>query len=143
MSGSPTLQERIDSADEEFKGLLLRLKNPSATLDEFCRLIREMTLLKFLLTEEEVTTDELLELSKISVDKLLYLHDKSVQLGHASVSCTGISSTATKKVLLILKLQRELGLQPMPADEAYNLKPTRALGENLYFRLRENGESES
>lgn len=62
MSGSPTLQERIDSADEEFKGLLLRLKNPSATLDEFCRLIREMTLLKFLLTEEEVTTDELLEL---------------------------------------------------------------------------------
>ena len=138
MSGSPTLQERIDSADEEFKGLLLRLKNPSATLDEFCRLIREMTLLKFL-----VTTDELLELSKISVDKLLYLHDKSVQLGHASVSCTGISSTATKKVLLILKLQRELGLQPMPADEAYKLKTTRALGENLYFRLRENGESES
>ena len=130
MSGSPTLQERIDSADEEFKGLLLRLKNPSATLDEFCRLIREMT-------------DELLELSKISVDKLLYLHDKSVQLGHASVSCTGISSTATKKVLLILKLQRELGLQPMPADEAYKLKTTRALGENLYFRLRENGESES
>ena len=143
MSGSPTLQERIDSADEEFKGLILRIKNPSATLDEFCRLIREMTLLKFLLTEEEVTTDELLELSKISVDKLLYLHDKSVQLGHASVSCTGISSTATKKVLLILKLQRELGLQPMPADEAYKLKTTRALGENLYFRLRENGESES
>ncbi len=88
-------------------------QDPSATLDEFCRLIREMTLLKFLLTEE-VTTDELLELSKISVDKLLYLHDKSVQLGHASVSCTGISSTATKKVLLILKLQRGWGFSPCP-----------------------------
>ena len=133
-----TLQERIDAADAAAEDYAEKMKAPDIDVDEFCGLVRRVVLEKFLLTDEEAAqTDELLKLADISVEKLLWLHDKSVELGHASMNCTGLSSTATKKVLLILKLQRDLGLEPMSADVSVKLTTTRELGESLFMRLRE------
>lgn len=130
-----TLKEQLDAASERGEVIIGKLKNPVLTEDEFSCLIAEFVRCKFFLEPDECTTDNLLELAEISVEKLLRVNDRSVKLAQGSNTCTNQSSTDIKKVLLSLTLQRALGVKFTP-EESANLETVDQLARALYAGCR-------
>ena len=96
--------------------------------------VRNYTLAKFFLTEDEVRalgTEDILKLADESVEKLLRQNDKSVKLAEGSTTCTNQSSTDIKKVLLSLTLQRALNVRFTPEQSA-NLETITQLADALF-----------
>lgn len=134
--GKEALKDRIAAAGKKADANIARMRDEDLTQEEFAVLTRQVVLDKFLLEESDAATDDILELADASVEKMLYEHDSSVVAGYESANCTGVGSVATKKVLLIMKLQRELGIGSIPPDVAVKLTTTRALADELYARLQ-------
>ena len=113
-----TLKERLDDADAKSKELLAQLVSDDITRDEFRALVRPYVGYRFFLEPDEMTTDVILDLAELSVEKLLSINDLSVSLSEGSRTCTNQKDTDIKKVLLSLTLQRALNVQFTPAESA-------------------------
>lgn len=129
----PTLKAQLEAAEKRADAILEKLKSPATETDEFTRLVGEFVRCKFFLEPDECTTDNILELANISVEKLLRVNDRSVKLAQGSNTCTNQSSTDIKKVLLSLTLQRALAVKLTP-DESANLETIEQLADALYAR---------
>lgn len=131
----PTLKTQLEAADAHASEIVEELRKPGVTEGDFIHLVEEFVRCKFFLTPEECTTDNLLDLAEISVEKLLRVSDRSVRLAQGSTTCTNQSSTDIKKVLLSLTLQRALGVKFTP-EESAELETVTQLSHALYNRCR-------
>lgn len=129
----PTLKDQLEAAEKRADAILEKLKSPATEAGEFTRLVGEFVCCKFFLEPDECTTNNILELANISVEKLLRVNDRSVKLAQGSNTCTNQSSTDIKKVLLSLTLQRALDVKLTP-DESANLETIEQLAGALYAR---------
>ena len=82
---------------------------------EFYFLFRKYLLGKYMLMEEEVVSDDINELTRISIEKLSSLDKKLIKNVEEAASCDGASSVITKKALFYMVMQKELGIQADPA----------------------------
>lgn len=130
----PTLKSQLEAADARAEAIIEELKDPATTEAGFIDLVEEFVRCKFFLTPEECTTDNLLDLAEISVEKLLRVNDRSVRLAQGSTTCTNQSSTDIKKVLLSLTLQRALGVKFTP-EESANLETVEQLARALFHDM--------
>lgn len=82
---------------------------------EFYFLFRKYFLGKYMLMEEEAVSDDINELTRISIEKLSSLDKKLIKNVEEAASCDGASSVITKKALFYMVMQKELGIQADPA----------------------------
>ena len=110
MASTMTLKDRLDIAAKDAEAAQEKITSGTLGREAFRQEVRNYTLAKFFLTEDEVRalgTEDILKLADESVEKLLRQNDKSVKLAEGSTTCTNQSSTDIKKVLLSLTLQRD------------------------------------
>ena len=82
---------------------------------EFYFLFRKYFLGKYMLMEEEAVSDDINELTRISIEKLSSLDKKLIKNVEEAASCDGASSVITKKALFYMVMQKELVIQADPA----------------------------
>lgn len=82
---------------------------------EFYFLFRKYFLGKYMLMEEEAVSDDINELTRISIEKLSSLDKKLIKNVEEAASCDGASSVITKKALFYMVMQKEFGIQADPA----------------------------
>lgn len=134
MASTMTLKDRLDIAAKDAQAAQEKITSGTLSREAFRQEVRNYTLAKFFLTEDEVRalgTDEILKLADESVEKLLRQNDKSVKLAEGSTTCTNQSSTDIKKVLLSLTLQRALNVRFTPEQSA-NLETITQLADALF-----------
>ena len=134
MASTMTLKDRLDIAAKDAQAAQEKITSGTLSREAFRREVRNYTLAKFFLTEDEVRalgTDEILKLADESVEKLLRQNDKSVKLAEGSTTCTNQSSTDIKKVLLSLTLQRALNVRFTPEQSA-DLETITQLADALF-----------
>lgn len=131
-----TLKELMEVAEAKAEAAVSAMEKDGITLDEFTEHAWEYLRQKFMLKSEECKTNEILKLANDSIEKLLRLNDKSVELAVGSTTCTNQSSTDIKKVLLSLTLQRRLGVKMDPVESA-NCETVEQLAAALYRLLQE------
>ena len=108
MASTMTLKDRLDIAAKDAEAAQEKITSGTLGREAFRQEVRNYTLAKFFLTEDEVRalgTEDILKLADESVEKLLRQNDKSVKLAEGSTTCTNQSSTDIKKVLLSLTLR--------------------------------------
>ena len=121
MASTMTLKDRLDIAAKDAEAAQEKITSGTLGREAFRQEVRNYTLAKFFLTEDEVRalgTEDILKLADESVEKLLRQNDKSVKLAEGSTTCTNQSSTDIKKVLLSLTLQRALNVRFTPEQSA-------------------------
>ena len=113
MASTMTLKDRLDIAAKDAEAAQEKITSGTLGREAFRQEVRNYTLAKFFLTEDEVRalgTEDILKLADESVEKLLRQNDKSVKLAEGS--------TDIKKVLLSLTLQRALNVRFTPEQSA-------------------------
>ena len=121
MASTMTLKDRLDIAAKDAQVAQDKITSGLLDREGFRQEVRNYTLAKFFLTEDEVQalgTEDILKLADESVEKLLRQNDKSVKLAEGSTTCTTHSSTDIKKVLLSLTLQRARNVRFTPEQSA-------------------------
>lgn len=87
---------------------------------------------KFMLEPGECDSEVLAELSAASIAKVVKLPKGQLAKQDLSMNCAGVSSVETKKILLLIALQRALGIQIDPdlAPEIRTMDDLAALVKN-------------
>lgn len=106
-------KELVRLSNEKAERCLEAVKNDPDDYAVVRRSLGEFVRCKYLLEESEMTTDDLSELSQISLNKMLNQYHKETLKDISSV-CTGSSSASTKKVLLVMAIQKGLGIRFEP-----------------------------
>ena len=130
-----TLKELMDAAEIMAEEAVSAMEDDELSLGAFTELVWEYLRQKFLLESGECDTNEILSLANTSIETLLRMNDKSVELAVGSTTCTNQSSTDIKKVLLSITLQQRLGVKMDPVESA-NCETVEQLAAALY-RLRQ------
>ena len=97
----------------------------------FSGCIRDYVRCKLMLDPEEAVSDALADLSEISIAKVAGIPKGDVANQDLSMNCAGISSVETKKILLLIALQRALGLS-VPPESAPAVKTIEDLSRLLW-----------
>jgi hypothetical protein len=110
---------------------LKELKNPS--VDAVYARVRSYLLLRFLL-EPETDGDDILELADLSLARTSGPGRDGAASTDVSANCSGASSALSKKVLLLMALERDLGLDFSP-EESVMIRTVRELAESIQARM--------
>ena len=103
--------------------------------EEFACLLRNYILKKFLL-DDEVKTDIISELLDKGIEKIAKLtNEKGFDLSD-NPTCTGSSSKIEKKLLMLMKLKKELRLD-IGIDSLVSYRTVTSLAENIYELLND------
>jgi len=127
-----SIKDRIIIANREASAVMETIKSsPKLAKDEFYQLIRQYILIKFFLSDEACTEDNIIELSELSIQRVLKISKGNLKAADISVHCAGTSSVIDKKVLLLLAIQKQLGIKFNP-DETSNAETIRQLSDLIY-----------
>lgn len=93
---SAQLIEKMKAADPDPAGLYPHIKS------YLC--------LKFMLDESDAESDDIVELAARSVEQIAGLKKNGLQFVDHSGTCAAVSSAVTKKILLLIALQKALNI---------------------------------
>lgn len=110
-----SIKEQIIAANERSLDFLQEIREHPGDRGFVLERIRQFTLHRFFLVEENPSTDDVGELSQMSIRKLLEVNKRGM-LQDLSNNCAGVSSETMKKALLVMTLQKQLGVS-IPAEE--------------------------
>lgn len=128
--------KRLIIADKKAKNQIDTLKGLAhPTLLDYQFYIRQFILAKFLLDDEDVSTDELNILAKQSVGKANRINPDEDILLDAVSHCGSATSAITKKVLMLVALQEVFDIDFQEVDTPA-IKTTAELAE-IIMNLRE------
>ena len=89
---------------------------------------------KFLLTPEELTTDNFYEICQLSAEKASNLPKGLLDASELASKCGGATTAMNKKVLFLLAVNREYGIV-IDADESVQIETFTALKQLVYDKL--------
>jgi len=128
---------RLKTSDIAATELVAHMRSVGADESELYPLIKSYLCLKFMIDESEAHSDELVELAKQSIEQIAGLKKGGLKFVDHSGSCSSVSSAITKKVLLLISLQKALGITFPKEEVAYILTVTQ-LTHSVAKRLEEN-----
>ncbi len=107
-----SLHDRIKGYEKSSEAYMAEVPAACAKGDREAvyHLLREYIRCRFVLVDDDFWSDDFDELSEYSIRKLLRLQ-KDEPLHDISMTCTGSSSVTTRKVLLLLTIQKKLGFK--------------------------------
>ena len=82
-------------------------------------MLREYIGCRYFLTQEEMTTDDLIALGDLSTEKLARLQRGGLQYADKNAGCTTAGSSTIKKELLAMALGKAIGMSLDADDVAY------------------------
>lgn len=91
---------------------------------------------KYILIGDVTDIYDLTELAELSVAKTIQMTKVNAFKADSAHSCEGTTSAMNKKVLLLMTIQRELGIQFSPSRTA-DLTDTKLIAEEVYRLLSE------
>lgn len=110
----PVAKDRYDTADRRAKELcgdLLHLKACNMLTEKAVfDLVQEIVLSKYYLTHNDTISDHFNALGEISIAKTLGKAVEDIRGIDLEAKCNGTSSVMTKKILLVIFIQRELSI---------------------------------
>ena len=120
--GEEFMRRELSDAEAKAAEILEQLGSASS-YDEIDRLVREYVKARFFLEEEDLALDTFNALGQMSIARTTGLDPAQVLTADLSVRCDGSSSVLTKKILLIIALNRalELGISPEESVEITSL----------------------
>lgn len=101
----------IKKNSEKSKELLSDMKMSGGDYSIIVPLIHRYVYLRFMLEEKEYGTDSLEKLAEISIENIAGWKKQGVVINENSGGCSAISSALTKKVLLLISLQKGLDIR--------------------------------
>lgn len=104
------LQDQIKACDLLSENEIEEMRKAGEDYDRVYRYLREYVRCRFMLVDEDYWSDDLKQLSEYSIRKLVRLQADE-PLHDISMTCTGASSTSTRKVLLLIAIQKKLGFR--------------------------------
>lgn len=119
--------------------ILKELKGqPKLTYEQFEELVRAYTMARFLLPED-TDEDEIDKLAAVSIARIYQIPaEKLIQTDKPS-GCTYATSVSDKKVLLILSLQKALGVK-FDGTQTVKIKTLTQLTNCLWERIHDHNE---
>lgn len=121
------MRNEIADAEAQAAALLEQLQTARA-FPEIERLLRAYVQVRFFLEEEDLALETFNALGHMSIARTTGMDPASVLTADLSVRCDSSSSVLTKKILLIIALNRALNLEISP-EEAVGITTLPALIE--------------
>lgn len=103
-------EERLHKSKEQTEALVQRMLLAPLDYDAMYPLIRAYVCQKFWLFDGEEETDVIEELADISTERIAELKEGGLVLLERSGTCSSVTSAVTKKTLLLMALQKSLGI---------------------------------
>ncbi|BDE96833.1 hypothetical protein [Raoultibacter timonensis] len=113
MCGS--IKEQIVASSEKSLEFLAAIRGRPNDVRFVSENLKAFVLHRFFLVDENPSTEDIAELSRLSIEKLLEVNRQGA-LQDLSNNCAGVSSETMKKALLIMTLQKKLDVS-IPAEE--------------------------
>lgn len=102
-------RRRIVEASERSKTFLDDIRVRPDDFGEVHDNLRSFVLHRFFLMDDDPQTEDVEELAHMSIEKLAEINKRGM-LQDLSNNCTGVSSETMKKALLVMTLQKSLGV---------------------------------
>ena len=109
------VKRRIVDAKEASAAFLENIKDDPSDFKAVHANLRSFVLYRFFLMDDDPQTDSIDELSRMSLRKLAEINKRGM-LQDLSNNCVGVSSETMKKALLIMTLQKQLGVTFDPEE---------------------------
>ena len=103
-------EKRMQESREQTEALVEQMLAAPLTYEALYPLIHDYVYLKFWLFDGEEETDAILELADISTEKIAELKEGGLVVVERSGTCGSVSSAVTKRILLLMALQKALGI---------------------------------
>ena len=103
------VKQHIVDAKEASAAFLENIKDDPSDFKAVHANLRSFVLYRFFLMDDDPQTDSIDELSRMRLRKLAEINKRGM-LQDLSNNCVGVSSETMKKALLIMTLQKQLGI---------------------------------
>ena len=103
------VKRHIVDAKESSAAFLENIKDDPSDFKAVHANLRSFVLYRFFLMDDDPQTDSIDELSRMSLRKLAEINKRGM-LQDLSNNCVGVNSETMKKALLIMTLQKQLGI---------------------------------
>ena len=127
-------RERLKTADAAALELTGRMKSAAPDRRKLYPLVKSYLCLKFMIDESDAHSDNLVELAELSIEQIAGLKKGGLKFVDHSGSCSSVSSAITKKVLLLISLQKSLGIQ-FPKEEIADILTVTQLTKSIAEQL--------
>ncbi len=114
---------------------LIKSANP-LTLPFLHEHLYNFVLAKFMMTKDDCPNDNFTDIANASLAKSMKISPELVKEFDNAKSCSGTSSVMAKKVLLFLKIQKELDII-LPAERSAKIKTMSDLSDMVWDTLQE------
>ncbi|WP_102374204.1 acyl carrier protein [Raoultibacter massiliensis] len=132
------LELRYEEAEKKAKAIAETLKSkPRPSADEFDASVRSYIRTRMLLEPKDEMPDSLNVLGQMNLARALGVSIPELSSIDMEAKCGGTSAVMTKKILLIMALNRDLGVSVTP-DEAAEITKISELIERLYHLYESN-----
>ncbi len=108
---------------------------PELTYEEFDRLFTLYLCEKFMLTPDELVTDNFYEICQLSAEKASNLPKGLLDASELASKCGGATTAMNKKVLFLLAVNREYGIV-IDAKESVQIETFTELKRLVYNKLQ-------
>ena len=108
-------KQRIERNEELCRKLLSRMKRAGDEAALYEQL-KEYIRLKFLIEDDPFWDDDIAAVAAYSIRKTIEQSGDPAKLSDLGINCAGASSATTKHLLLVLSLQKGLGVRLDPDD---------------------------
>ncbi len=137
MEQKERIREMLLEAQKKAAEHVLLIKERVPLSKEYLhRSLRDYILCKFMLEEEECTSDNLDEITEISLAKSAGISKELVKDLDIAKTCSGGSSAMTKKVLLLLAIQKDFAVY-LPTEGTGNVRTLPDLSELVWDAMSE------
>ena len=109
--------------------------HPELSFEEFSGWFTRYLCDKFLLTPEELVTDNFYEICQLSAEKAAHLPKGLLDASELASKCGGATTAMNKKVLFLLAVNREYGIT-ITAEEGVQIETFTELQKMVYIKLR-------
>ena len=110
-------KQRIERNEELCRKLLSRMKRAGDEAALYEQL-KEYIRLKFLIEDDPFWDDDIAAVAAYSIRKTIEQSGDPAKLSDLGINCAGAASATTKHLLLVLSLQKGLGVRLDPDDVA-------------------------
>lgn len=108
----------------------------SLSREVFGRLFLQYMCAKFLLEPEEITTDNFYEICQISAEKAAKRPHGELDAAEAASKCGGATTAMNKKILFLLAVNREYGIN-VTVEDSVRIDTFTQLCDCIYQKLEE------
>lgn len=128
------LKKRLQEAALHAETVLLSFVDADRTPEGVRAAVREYVRIRYLLEEGDLVSDSLNYLGEASLARGLGMTIDQVRRSELDSKCENTSSSMTKKILLIIALNKVLGID-IDSDRTADIATLTELGDEVFFQL--------